>query len=256
MGKYRSLIVMKRSVLLNNGIKILPEGCAIIKGSLVIADLHLGYEGVLATSGLFMPRVGLREIIEKMEQVIEKESEVEQLIVNGDLKHEFSELHKFEWKEVDSFIKYAKERFRSLVIVRGNHDNYLKLILKKYGLRLCEHYLLDDYLFIHGDRLIMNMFGSENIIIGHEHPAMVIKDSIDVKVKVPCFLYGRIEEKNVLVLPSFSPIFPGSDVISMPNSGLLSPMLKKWGIEEMKVYACVENEILEFPSVKVIRSHI
>jgi metallophosphoesterase superfamily enzyme len=60
----------------------------------------------------------------------------------------------------------------------------------------------------------------------------------------------------VLVLPAFSPIFPGSDILAVPQSALLSPILRKYGIDNMKVYACLENEILEFPDVGVMKQHV
>ncbi len=251
------MINMPREVVLERKIKILPEGCAIINDdTMVISDLHLGYEGVMATSGLFMPRVSLQDITDKIENVLKRENNVSKLIINGDLKHEFAELHRFEWKDVDDFVRYAKERFSELIVVRGNHDNYLKVLLKKYGIEMYEsHYETDEFLITHGDRMIINAFSKRYLIIGHEHPAMVIKDSVNVKVKVPCFLYGRVEGVNLLVLPAFSPIFPGTDMLSVPPSALLSPILRKTGIDDLKIYACVEDEILEFPKVGVVKRH-
>lgn len=247
---------MPREVILNKKLRILPEGCAVINDTMVVADLHLGYEGVLATSGLFMPRVSLRDVVEKIERVLRRHEGLRTLVVNGDLKHEFSELHKFEWKDVDGFVKYAIEKFENLIVVRGNHDNYLKILLKKYGLELHESYSTNGFLFIHGDKASLDIFSQKNVILGHEHPAMVVKDSVNVKAKVPCFLYGKINRSNVLVLPAFSPIFPGSDIISLPQSALLSPILRKHGIDSMKVYACLESEILEFPEIGVIKRHV
>ena len=248
---------MLREVILDKKLKILPEGCAIINNNtMVIADLHLGYEGVLVGNGLFMPRVGLKDMIGKIEAILNRESKLKTLVVNGDLKHEFSELHRFEWKDVDDFVRYATNKFDEIVVVRGNHDNYLKLLLKKYGIEMHDsYYEMGEFVLTHGDKLSMSFFTKKRMIIGHEHPSMVIKDSVNVKTKVPCFLYGNVSKSQLLVLPAFSPLFPGTDVLSIPSSALLSPILRKYGIDNMRIYACVEEDILPFPEVRVVRQH-
>ena len=66
----------------------------------------------------------------------------------------------------------------------------------------------------------------KNIILAHEHPAIGLYTEIGVKEKLKCFLYGKANDKNIVVIPAFSYFAQGSDVNLIPKNELLSPMLK------------------------------
>jgi putative SbcD/Mre11-related phosphoesterase len=59
------------------------------KECIVIADLHLGFEGVLYEEGFAMPRFQKTEMIKRLRSILSQYSP-KRLIINGDLKHEFS----------------------------------------------------------------------------------------------------------------------------------------------------------------------
>ena len=60
--------------------------------TLVIADVHIGYEEVLNKRGILVPRTQLEEMEKRLGKIFEKlkNRKIERIIVNGDLKHEFS----------------------------------------------------------------------------------------------------------------------------------------------------------------------
>ncbi len=233
-------------------ISLFPEGAAEIDNNLVLADLHLGYEGVAASSGLFVPKVMLKEAMEKIKR-LKKRKNFEKLIICGDLKHEFSELHPAEWKDIQKFLEFLKDNFEKIIVVRGNHDNFLKILLKKENIDYFEDcFCENDIVYLHGDKIPEGLdLKSENklVVMGHEHPAMMIRDSLGVSFKTPCFLFGQ----DVLVLPAFSSIFSGADIISMPKNAYLSPLLRKKDVDKMKVFVCLDDEILEFPELGKIK---
>ncbi|MGB4611017.1 MAG: phosphoesterase, partial [Methanothermobacter thermautotrophicus] len=67
----------------------------IIEDSMVIADLHLGYEQYLNTQGVMVPGFQFRRIIERID-AIRDVSGASGIIINGDLKHEFGRVS---WQE-------------------------------------------------------------------------------------------------------------------------------------------------------------
>ncbi len=251
--------IIPKEVLVDSKIKLLPEGGAVIDDKiLVIADLHLGFEGVMATSGLFMPRIMLEDVKALLSRIVDKHKKLEELVVAGDMKHEFAEMHGFEWKDVHAFMEFALEKFKRVVVVRGNHDNYLKVALKRYERVVFEEaaYVKDDFVVVHGDKDNVAAFSRPFLIMGHEHPAIVVKDDVGAVVRTRCFMVGKYGRTRIVVLPAFSPIFMGTDILSMPDSELLSPILRRIGIEDFKLYACLEDEVLEFPTIAEIRAHM
>ena len=56
--------------------------------AIVVADMHLGYEGMMAKKGVLIPKVNFKKMTETMTAAIEK-THAKKLIVNGDIKNEF-----------------------------------------------------------------------------------------------------------------------------------------------------------------------
>ncbi|MEM3572070.1 MAG: phosphoesterase, partial [Candidatus Bathyarchaeia archaeon] len=67
--------------------------------SMVIADLHLGYEGIMAEQGFFIPKVQFKKEMDMLSKIINKKK-ANRIIINGDIKHEFSETSYHEFIEV------------------------------------------------------------------------------------------------------------------------------------------------------------
>ena len=55
------------------------------------------------------------------------------------------------------------------------------------------------------------------------------------KYKFKCFLKGKYLDKTLIVLPAFSPIMPGTEINKVPQSELLSPILRKVDHENFEV---------------------
>ena len=210
-----------------NSVKVVltPERAAIIDRTAIIADLHLGFENAMREVGVAFPRVQIAEIKSTLEKLFGRG--IKKLAVAGDLKHEFSRNLPYEWKDVEEFVDFVNAHGVELVVVKGNHDNYLAAILKKYGIDLFEELEMGDLLVVHGHR---NFDLSKPVVMGHEHPAVRLRVRGGI-YSYPCFLKLR----NVLVLPPFSPLVSGSDVLSLDS--FLSPALKSFNIREAEVYA-------------------
>jgi len=182
-------------------------------GILAIADLHIGYEEALGESGIHIPTSQYPKIKRSVERMIEA-VEPERVVVVGDVKHEFGTALRQEWIEVIDLLDYLKERVGDVVVVRGNHDNFLIPMLKKRGVPLADPYYLEGgVLFVHGHKPLPIEFygrGVEAVVMGHEHPAIAFRDELGVKVKFKCFLRGELEGAEIYVLPALSPLMPGT----------------------------------------------
>ncbi len=197
----------------------------------VMADFHLGYEDVMAQKGLFLPKLQYSYIMNLLATIFEK-YDPKRMIINGDLKHEFSRNMPQEWREIEEVVDFIIDR-SELIVVRGNHDNFLRAILRRRGVELKEHYRLGKYLFVHGHREIQL---SENsmLIMAHEHPSITLRDEIYATVKYPCFLYSP----QIIVLPAVSLYAAGTDI---SKNDYISPILRNANVE-FEIFAIDEKE--------------
>lgn len=225
-------------------------------GALVVADLHLGYEQALEDAGVFIPAVQYRLIKSFILEALQ-ETGAEELIVLGDVKHEFGSALRQEWSETLDLFSELKSRNLKVRVVRGNHDNFLIPILKRLEIPLHDPYYIEEgHLFTHGHKELPLDAWSRDIkytIIAHEHPAIILRDELGVTVKLKCFLKGSIEKSEMLVLPASSPLMPGTEV-NVPRTRFLSPFLKRVDVDSMRVYAVdLSAGVYDFGTVGLLR---
>lgn len=217
----------------------------------VISDLHLGLEESMTFKGGYVPQFQLEDLKDDI-KTIKQETGASSILVNGDLKHEFKKTSYSERKEIEEFIEFLKEHFSEIIIVEGNHDTFLEKVVEKKGAEFVEEYRINGILFSHGHRKISEPESFDTVVIGHEHPALELKDEIGVTEKVDCFLYGETEKgQNIIVMPAFSKISGGSKVNQVPQNKLLSPVLRNQvDIQKLKAVAVSrEAGIYDFPEI-------
>jgi putative SbcD/Mre11-related phosphoesterase len=242
------------------GIEIIDNQNAIyIKDidTIAISDLQLGEELYFAEQGIFVPQIQLKEILENLKKIFEN-VKAKRIVINGDFKHEFGEASKQEWREVSEIIKFLKENVKEIILVRGNHDNYLLTIASRLGIKVFDpYYISKNILFTHGHKRIEFPKNIEIIIIGHEQPAIVLSHGFD-RIKIPCLLYGKMKNgKKIICLPSFSPLASGVAVNIIDKEELLSPILREdVDFDELKVIGIdKEAGILRFPNIGKLKYH-
>ncbi len=193
--------------------------------TVAVADLHLGLEASMTSSGYYVPEFQLDKVKEELEKCFEV-TKARSIVINGDLKNEFSTSYS-EKKEVAELLKFLKTIFEQVIVIKGNHDLFLEQTVEDQGLKLEESFLKDDVLFVHGHEKLEVEEDYGTIVIGHEHPALALKDDIGHVEKVSCLLHGENREGiEIIVLPAFSHISNGSEVNTIDESDLMSPILK------------------------------
>lgn len=214
---------------------------------LIIADLHLGYEEMLNKQGLLIPRINFRDIKRRLLAMLE-ETKAEKVVINGDLKHEFGEISRQEWREVLEMLDFIQERARNIVLIKGNHDTILGPLVKRKGLSILNELYVKEYssLILHGHRLSKsNEFKrAKTLIIAHEHAAVSLRSSQRSEL-YKCFLKGNFKGKNLIVMPSMNAVAIGSDVL---REKLLSPFLQ----QDLGGFECwlVEDRVYYFGRLK------
>jgi len=222
---------------------------------LVVSDIHLGLEGTMTADGNYVPKFQLDELLEDLQKAQEL-TEASRILVNGDLKNEFSTSRFTERNEIKDFLDFLDKNFEETIIVKGNHDTFVDSTANEYDLDLKKHHLEDGVLFTHGhislDELdLEDEF--ETMVIGHEHPSLGLEDDIGIKEKIPCFLYGELkDDHNIIVLPAFAKVSRGNDINYTPQHKLLSPTLRnKVEFGELKALGVSrKGGLFEFPEIR------
>lgn len=231
-------------------ITLLPLGIYLdIYKTLVIADLHLGFESFLNSKGI---QVLNRSYI-KMKAEIEKYLsilDIDRLIINGDLKERILSSSYQENHEIKDLMNFVIEKQISFTLIKGNHDTLIEdLILDNGGSFIRKGLIIGDFYLTHGHIDLREEAKGKNVIIGHEHASILIKDSSSSSHKFNVIAEADFFDKKIFVLPAFSPIKPGCEM-NVRDVKFLSPMLKS--ASSFNYHLFEENEWFSFENRDII----
>jgi len=215
---------------------------------LVMSDFHIGYEESFNKQGILVPRHQFKETMKDLEEIFkeikEREININEIVLLGDVKHEFGEISQQEWSETFKLLDYLFSKGKKIIVTKGNHDTILEPILKKFPkIKFVDYYLKEGILFMHGDKIeeqlkSIDLNGVKMIVRGHWHPAISLKKGVK-KEKYKCFLEGKYKDKKIIVVPCFLTVVEGTDVS------------EREGFEDFKVHA-IGDKIYDFGKVKDI----
>jgi len=220
--------------------------------ALVCSDLHLGYEGVMADRGIFLPKVNLKSIKSIIKNAVDV-SQAENIIIDGDIKNEFSTVHNEELNEFAELVGFltGELELKKIIMIKGNHDNFINRIVNSKKIEIHEQEAaMDDVLFFHGEELPRATESTRLMVMGHVHPAITLYDDINVKEKLRCFLHGKTRDgRRLIVLPAISYFAEGVSV-NLESVSKVSPVFKSYAdINKMDALCVGEGETLSFGSV-------
>jgi putative SbcD/Mre11-related phosphoesterase len=224
-------------------------------GALACADLHLGYEGVMASRGGFIPKINLKRIKETL-GIAARKTGARSIIVDGDIKNEFSEVHAEEFNEFRELMHFLKEelRMKGLFLVKGNHDNFVDRLRQALGFELYRQEAeIGDYVFFHGEELPESK-AKKTFVMGHLHPAIAVYNKVGVKEKLPCFLSGKMSDgREIVVLPAMNSFAGGVEVNRDDPSDIAPVFSKMLDVNGMRAYCFGEGETYDFGKVGQLR---
>ncbi len=218
--------------------------------TLILTDFHMGFEETLNKQGILVPRFQLDKTLKKLDKIFAL-VKPETIIINGDLKHEFSTISETEWLNTLKLVDYLLKKSKNLILNKGNHDTILEPILKKRNLKINEYTKIDDVYVTHGDKIPENKYfkDSKITIIGNEHPAITLKEE-SRRETYKCFLKGKFENKILIVQPSFNLVTKGTDIL---REKLLSPFLHQ-DLSSFEVFIVGKEKVYNFGKLKNLKA--
>ncbi len=221
---------------------------------LVIGDVHLGYEEAMAKHGVLMPRFQFKDTIERLEKIFsllqqqqqllkngKNETQVEQvstglsrqnatreleaIVVNGDLKHDFGSISEQEWRDILKLLDLLLQHAGQVILVKGNHDIKLAPIARKRSIVVVENIAINDKFICHGHVVPASseFEKSKIVIVGNEHPAISLREGARSEL-YKCFLLGKWKGKKMIVMPSFNQVTIGTDIL---KEKFISPFMQQ-----------------------------
>ena len=173
---------------------------------------------------------------------------VNYIVLLGDLRSGFGRLGDEERNEIGRLIDYLIGKCGEVIVIKGNHDNYVMSVLASRGIENREMWKWCEYLFVHGDKGLKQegMKDVECIVMGHMHPAIVLEEGAK-REKYKCFLVGSVRGKKIVIVPSFIDVNEGIDVLGLVGEE------SEWGWDLRKFEVMIvgeDLEVLEFGKVK------
>jgi len=219
-------------------IRIVPQTPALVidgeKKSLVITDLHIGFESELGRKKIIVGRNStVSQTTNEVNKIIKLENP-DSLILLGDIKSNVQNITNNEWNDVPYFFKNINQDLET-ILVPGNHDgNIEKLIPKNITITSPNGIIIDDILLTHGHAMPKSNFSNiSKIIMGHIHPVFFDDDSLLngervwitmklLKEKIFPRSNGIIE---IIIIPSFNKFFYSKQKKFYKKS--ISPIINK-----------------------------
>jgi uncharacterized protein len=159
---------------------------------LAIADLHFGFELSQRAAGNLFPLWGMQTIQDRVAELLRDYSPTH-LILLGDLIHDRT--------AADAFAVWVRklETLANVVLISGNHDRPLGKALS-----VLPFWRSNGFVFHHGH---CEMDATDELqVIGHHHPAQVVRDGAGLRLKLPAF----VQRDHCWIMPAFSPWAAGT----------------------------------------------
>lgn len=219
--------------------------------SLVITDLHLGWEISFAEKGIFIPSQTSR-MLARLMTIIENQKP-DRIVIIGDVKHAIPRISLEEWRTIPLFFERLETVVSEIWIAKGNHDGDLEpltppsvKILPSSGFTLGEDPRIGLF---HGHAWpSTDVLSSELLVMGHIHPVLWFQDNMGLwmvrQVWVRALCKGshltkslrrhrrlsddagpaEFSDSRVIIMPAFNDLLGGVSVNKFKGR-LLGPLL-------------------------------
>ena len=201
--------------------RIVPSEPAMVlqgrKKSLVVTDIHIGFEGSLAANEIFVGKNSTAgHMASELSEIIRAERP-DSVILLGDVKSSIRAIARQEWDDVPLFFEKIMGERCDVVLVPGNHDANIQRLVPD-GVRMISPagMVEENVLLTHGHTMpSQNLSHVDRIVMGHVHPVFFQEGSVLNGQRVWVLL--RTEKQNIFpdrsgqleitVVPSFNRYF-------------------------------------------------
>ena len=216
--------------------------------SIIVADLHLGIEGELASKGVSLPSQ-IPKVKERLLELI-KRRKPDRLIFLGDVKHNVPIASWQEWRELPGFFEELAKLVR-VEVIRGNHDGGLEgMVPRKVKIHGARGIVLGKRKrvgLIHGHTWPSpEVLNTKLLTAAHNHPAVEFRDELGGRTIEPVWLRAKVdaskfprklqeqiesEPPELLVIPAFSELVGGAAVNRGMPKELIGPIFKSGAVK-------------------------
>ena len=252
---------------------------------LLIGDIHLGLTSDLRRKGVSVTSQ-VKDFVARIKS-LRKQTKATHIVMIGDVKHKVTGVSWQEEREIPEFLSELSKMFKKIIIVKGNHDGHIEKLVKmtdfsheksiispdkiKNKIRVVKSLVIGDYFITHGHRTIKT--NKSHIIIGHNQPAVKLRDRIGVSYILPCWIIGPIitsfsSQKNtkklvkgqisrkenkypqqeLIIMPAFNPL-SGSGIVN--ENEILGPVAKYLDKEKATVHLLDGTDIGLLKDLKI-----
>jgi putative SbcD/Mre11-related phosphoesterase len=176
------------------GIRVTGTGAAWLPAerTVVVADVHVGYELAAGRRGGYLPPVASGHEIGLRVAQLATALGASRLVIAGDLRHSTRDVDALERDELAGFAA-AVRRTVTLDVVLGNHDrgDALVDVAAVHALRVGEVDVVHHPPSTPPERWT---------ICGHLHPRLTLRDETGASARYPCAMVGP----RIVIVPAFS----------------------------------------------------
>ncbi|MEM2118190.1 MAG: metallophosphoesterase [Candidatus Bathyarchaeia archaeon] len=165
---------------------LLPHPAALVKTqktrTMVIADLHIGWEMALSEKGIHVP-TQTPKLIQKLKNLISA-YQPKKLVILGDVKHTIATAEIGEWHDIPNFFDEIKKQIPEILVIRGNHDGNLEpLLSENIKILPATGIMLNDVGFFHGHRWPSPaLLKCKTLVMAHVHPVVALRDPAGFRI--------------------------------------------------------------------------
>lgn len=233
--------------------------------TMVIADLHIGWEMVLSERGIHVP-TQTPKLLKKLLMLISS-YKPEKLLILGDVKHTVATAEIGEWHDIPDFFNELKKQVNEICVIRGNHDGNLEPLLpENIKLLPATGIAIGDVGVFHGHRWPSpSLLGCKTLVMGHVHPVVAFRDPAGFritrqvwikancdgmqlaeallrrqKIKIEGSLEATLEKhyrikpktSQLFIMPSFNDFLGGKPLnIKKPAEKIVGPVLRSEAVD-------------------------
>jgi len=183
-------------------IKPLPPHPAALLGTgksrtLVIADLHLGWEMALSEKGIHVPSQ-TQKLLKRVLDLISM-YKPGRLLILGDIKYSVAAADIGEWHDVPDFFTGLQKRLSDIVIIRGNHDGNLEPLLpENVKILPATGVSMGEVGFFHGHKWpTPALLGCKTLVMGHVHPVVAFRDRAGFRITRQVWVKIRYDSRKL-----------------------------------------------------------
>jgi len=167
------------------------------KKTLVVADLHIGWEVSLAEEGVHIPSQ-TPKLLSRLIRIIEA-YKPDCLLVLGDVKHAIAKIEMEEWRDVPNFFERVLRTVGEVKVILGNHDGNLEPLLPE-GVEIISPrgLILGDVGLFHGHTWPHpEMMGCRSLVVGHVHPVVTFRDPMGFRITRRVWIRAKCKGRDL-----------------------------------------------------------